>query len=621
MPAHLGAVALVATLVGVLFLREPILTDDLTYWALASDFHERGWRALREGSFYDLRWPVWGMCWLLQFFLRGLISYWGAAIFYLVGGALIAFAIGNLFTRSLAAAWTCSIAFLFHPFVDPVSFCPMPDLAEGVWGAVAVWAWWKLMQPRDAKGSWLLAALLGVCIFILEANRVTGLFLVPVLVLGTLLFFRERFGWLLAAGIIALIFYAAECAFYHYVFGDWLHDLTANARNKGAKGTEFRNPWLLPFRFLDSFWEQPLIRIYSLLALAGIYFAARSREIWPRFLVLWFAFLFFEYSCAPQSLSPIRPLLRDAPRFLCSLAVPMSLLAVFGLRDLLALVRQIPVLNRLHSLGIYAVALVLLFATTQRRFFNLGFVLEFRAYLATVPDGAVVFSHASMRDIVKLVDPRAEARLRWLTPGEILKHDPEHEALAAQADEFWYERNLTWLVARQELERKQTSAHPQLASYFVAPEKNWMLMRALNKNRTPDLIFYRKRAAGSAAPEDFSNPSGIIPPLPKVWERGRSPKRPKAIWEIPPEFRGRLVRLEFDAAAGEVDAFSARLSFFDEKGKQKTPLLLRPCLTADGGMDFFDLQIPPNSTRCEIQLRLSDMTERVEFTRVRVTKY
>ena len=159
------------------------------------------------------------------------------------------------------------------------------------------------MRPMfDAPGYG--RALTGFFVFVLEANRVTGIFLVPVMVVCTALFFRARFHWLLAAGLVALLFYLAECSFYHHLFGDWLHDLTANTYNRAAKGTELENPWLLPFRFLDSFWQDPLARLYSLCALAGMFLAWRRREIFPRVLAIWCVLLLLEYSCTPQSLRP-----------------------------------------------------------------------------------------------------------------------------------------------------------------------------------------------------------------------------------------------------------------------------------------------------------------------------
>ena len=226
-----------------------------------------------------------------------------------------------------------------------------------------------------------------------------------------------------------------------------------------------------------------------------------------------------------------------------------------------------------------------------------------------------------MRDIVNLVDARAAQRFRWVTPGQILERDPQLEAQAATCDEFWYDRNLVWLTARQQLQRNNGGAHPILASYFATPENDWTLAQALMNDRSPELVFYRRRRAGTCHQECLlrkqMNGAKSSRRCRRFGNAVQLSGRLKAIWHIPPDFRGRLVRLEFDAAASELEAFSVRLRFFDERRKQKKPFLLRPYLTADGGTDFFALQIPATSTGCEIQLRFAEKTERVEFRRVR----
>ena len=40
--------------------------------------------------------------------------------------------------------------------------------------------------------------------------------------------------WVVLAGVFSTLLYAGECFFYKRLFHDWLHDLTANAGNKGA---------------------------------------------------------------------------------------------------------------------------------------------------------------------------------------------------------------------------------------------------------------------------------------------------------------------------------------------------------------------------------------------------
>jgi hypothetical protein len=72
---YLVLVALFGMAVGALFIHEPGFGDDFTYWSFGFDLHERGLKAWYGGSFHDLRWPVWGVCWALQaIFGPGLLS-------------------------------------------------------------------------------------------------------------------------------------------------------------------------------------------------------------------------------------------------------------------------------------------------------------------------------------------------------------------------------------------------------------------------------------------------------------------------------------------------------------------------------------------------------------------
>jgi hypothetical protein len=182
---HLLGVALMAFLVGLLFLREPGFGDDLTYWSFAFDLHERGLKAWQVKSFHDLRWPVWGVSWVLQgIFGPGLIAYYGVPLLYLAAGAMLSFVFGRKLAGSIAVGWGCAMAFVFHPLLDSVAYRPMPDLSEGVWGAAVMLAWWGLMHAEGGRRRWLLAVLTGAAVFLAESNRITGVFIIPVIVLA-----------------------------------------------------------------------------------------------------------------------------------------------------------------------------------------------------------------------------------------------------------------------------------------------------------------------------------------------------------------------------------------------------------------------------------------------------
>ncbi|HEY2342334.1 MAG TPA: hypothetical protein VGH90_04855, partial [Chthoniobacteraceae bacterium] len=321
---HLALVILFAVGVTVLFLQEPGFGDDFTYWRFAFTLHERGLGAWLQLSFHDLRWPVWIICWIIQGLIGpGILSYYGEPIFYMAVGAALAFTFGRLITGSVAVAWAGAIAFLFHPLLDTVCYRPMPDLSEGVWGAASVLCWWMLMRAPSQLSSIVWAALTGLCICIGEANRIMGAFIVPVLILCTLLFARRRFGWLVVAGGFTIFFYGLESVFYHWLFKDWLQDVHANMGNAGHKGTESVALSKLPTRFLGSFYRAwSVTTAYSVFALLGIGATCLRRpaqsdgtstisahsSLGPtqlaRVMAVWMVALYFEYSCSLQSIHP-----------------------------------------------------------------------------------------------------------------------------------------------------------------------------------------------------------------------------------------------------------------------------------------------------------------------------
>jgi len=627
---HVLALALVAFAIGLLFLQEPGFGDDLTYWSFAFDLHERGLVAWQKASFHDLRWPVWGVCWAIQAVLGpGLASYYGEPLLYLVGGALLAFAFGKKLTGSNALGWACGIAFPFHPLLDTVCYRPMPDLSEGVWGAAIMLAWWCAMTAETRRRTVLASAAVGASIFIIEANRITGVFIVPVLILSTLIFFPRRFGWLVLAGAVAALLYAGECFFYHRLFGDWFHDLTANTGNKGAKGTEFPNPWAMPFRFFDTLWKgNPLAPVYCILGALGIWAAWKKHGVLGRVVVVWFGALFLLYSCAPQSLSPYRPLVRDADRFLAALAVPLSVLAALGLWTVADWIAATRFGSRAKAMGQHPFAapvvgvasIALLALVTSRSWFEAGFVPEMRRYLQAVPTGTKVFSHKAMREIVHLVDATSARRFVWSAPNEIIHRTDKLEAQAAECGEFWYARKLVWLTTRKALEKKSLTRQPPLGSYLDTPEREWTLTGLFAKGDTPDLTFYRRRLPDSP-PTQILGPTAaewqsLIPALPTTLTREHGTA--EAQWKIPAALKGRLARFEFEAAAEQVEALTVRVRFAEKAGDEPiTEYLLKPYLYRDGGKEFFAFQLPADADYGHLQLKLAKSAKQVTFTSFR----
>ncbi len=641
---HLVLMVLAAAAIGVLFLHEPGFGDDFTYWNFAFRLHELGLNAWLKDSFHDLRWPVWGVTWLVQCITGpGLISYYAEPILYLMGGAALAFTFGRMITRSIPAAWACGFAFLFHPLLDTVNYRPMPDLSEGVWGGATILCWWALMRATTRNNSIIYAALTGACIFIAEANRITGVFIIPVLVICTLLYGRKRFMWLIVAGGFAAFFYGLEAAFYHRLFNDWVHDVHANLGNKGHKGTEPIPLTKLPTRFFNSLWKGGhLAQVYCILALGGsiaAWFRHRSRAAedssssadsihgptqLAQVMVIWLVVLYLEYACFPQSVHPWRPLIRDADRFLCGLLIPLSVMAVVAVFWLLesSFVRRWKI-GRLPSeyplaIGVVLVAFLCFIESRSRGFFDLGFVPEMKRYMRSLAPGTKVFTHDTMRAFAFLVEPGSAKQFTWVTEHEILWKVSYIEKEAGHCDEFWYARKLVWLNSRKDLEKNPSKPAPELSSFFDTPEVKWRLVKLLAKEENiPDLIFYRRRKPTDPPPLILTPESpqlaGLLPTLPLEWKGTPEEQRKTASWNVPPELRGKFVRIEVTATSGDIETVGCWLTFKHGNASDAV-FALKPYLHAQPVKEFFAIQIPADSDHCDIELKLSRKSKPVEFT-------
>lgn len=650
--------------------------DDLTYWTFGYDLHEIGLKAWGPTSFHDLRWPVWGWCWVLQGIgLQGIAAYSGVGIIYMTAGAAVAFTFGRIITKTLPFAWACGLAFLFCPMLDTLCHRPMPDLSEGVWGGLTVLAWWHLMRAETTRASVGWAALTGLGVFIAESNRLTGVFLVPVLLVATLCFARRRFTWLVVAGLFAAFFYACEAAFYYSLFHDWLHNLHANMNGKDNHGTGNISFATSPFRFLGFLWKAArLSPVYADLAVIGV--CAMFLRRWlgrlpaderpvsgvsipgEQLMALWFVVLYLEYACAPQHVFPWRPVIRDAARFLAGLAIPFSILAVLGLRALLDLPfvrarrwgRWIPE----HPLVSGAVAVVALITLTSRPYFDLGSLPDIRAYVRKVPPGTKVFTHHLMRSLAIMADASAAKRITWTVqaPREFMNAHQTYEEYAAQSDEFWYMHKIVWMSNRKNMEKldkasnqKTLRTQPPMASYFADTEKTWALAKLIVKGKSPDLAFYRRRTPEMPVPVplplDAPEVAGLLPALPSTWigQKDRSVHRK---WEVPASLRGKVIRLDVTAFADQVEAFSVAFRFNEHPIKKKKSALgrlltgttdslglgtakptqealVKPYTYPEAGRDFFLIPIPSDAENCHILVRFSAKTKKATLVDLQAT--
>jgi len=631
---HIFAVLLVALGTGILFLHQPQFGDDFTYWYHAFNLHERGLDAWSKDSFHQIRWPVWGVCWVLQaIFGPGLISYYGTPYSYLMLGALAAFWVGWKAIASVPAAWVCALAFLFHPLLDSIIARPMPDLGEGVLGAFAVLAWWGMMNAETPGRMVLYGIGAGVSIFVAEENRLTGLFFIPMLVCLTVLFFRQRWARLGIVFVTFAVLLFGQMAFYRWQFNRWDHFLHVNEHAKGRRGTESVAVWSLPFRFLDTLSKGgPLAPVYAALGVFGLWFGWRQFNRFARVVVAWFVLLYLAYACAPQQLWPYRPLLRDADRFLAGLAIPYAVLVVFGLIGLLQLLAvkwprfDLAVLRRRALLiGITVFALMAVLSGQpigDRDFFTLGYVSEFRAHMRALPDKTRVFTHHHMRALAHLVDVDSARRFLWFAHERwILDQRDDLEKAAAQADEFWYIRKLALLRSAKDISSGKLTKQPPLGSYLDHPEQNWQLARVLAKDDTPDVVLYRRRRPDTPPPLIFEAASpelqGLLPKLPYDWKPGDTKEVVESDWRIPAVLRGKLVRIEMQGTSDERMALAVHAAF-RVGGRLQPPYHLKPYFYKEGGKEFVAIPVPADAESCHFAVRFDKATEWIRITDFRI---
>ena len=639
---HVLLLILLSLGVAVLFLDEPRFGDDFTYWYHAFNLHEEGMEAWSAKSFHQIRWPVWGICWALQGIIGpGLISYYGAPFLYLTLGALAAFAVGRMLFKSYGLAWGCSLVFLFHPLLDSAVETllsrPMPDLGEGVFAAGAVLCWWHMMQA-ESKGRWVLfGAAAGVICFVAEENRLTGLFLIPLLCCLTALFFWRRSLRLLVPFAIFAVLLAGQMAFYKAQFGAWDHFVHVNLEARGRRGTESVAVWTLPFRFLDSLSKGGVLApVFSALAAAGIWFGWRNYGKLGRVVVAWFILHYLAYACAPQSLVPYRPMLRDADRFLAALAIPFSILVMVGIAGLIPLIAAAPKARRFdfsHAyrsrpvlVGVVAfLVLVVLSAKPigDREFFSLSYVNAMRAHMRALPEKTSVFTHHHMRALAFMVDADAARKIVWKADEKwILDRQESTEQFARASDEFWYIRKLALLRSAKAITNDEVRKQPALASYFDSPEREWQLVQVLARGDSPDVVMYRKRKPGMPAPLILSSNapelSGLFPPLPYSWKRGDTKDTVDVRWPIPATLRGKLARIEMQGASDEREAFTVYVAFVFGKRVQQPAYNLKPYFYKDGGREFAALEIPPDADACQIRVKFDKGAKWARVDEVRI---
>jgi hypothetical protein len=620
------AVGLLAMAVVLLFIHGPGLGDDFQYWWIAADLHLKGASAWNPTDFHSLRWPLWGLSWILQgIFGPGMISYYGIPMFYVTCGALMAYALGARLFENRIAAWGCALAYLFHPLLDDVIYRPMPDLSEGVFIAAAAVCWLAMAERNRASERlpWALAT--GAICFLLYANRLTGIFVFGVLftMSAVLAWKNQRFSysqailWLGVAGLTWLALVSLEGLVYHHLTGDFFHSLTSNLGARGRKGTESVSLLAMPFRFFGSLWINGVLGpIFTILAFVGGWRMWRTGERQQRAIVAWAVTLYLAYNCAIQSLFPLRPLLRNADRFLCSLAIPMGVLGWAGVRWLWNFWPACSTWTRLRPIAAASLFFTILAIVCSRDFFDLGYLPDLRATVRNTPPGTRVFTHDTMRFAAMLADADAASRLQWSTEKRIFSKQPATEQMAAEADEFWYCRKHLWLSARKQLERDDEADTSNMAPYLDNPHPIWILRRVVLHDNAPEFVFYKKRPANAPKPERLSLGSLCpqAPAFPILWHPGQTRELRYRV-NLPDRLKGKPLRLEIEGKSNIVEAIDLDLHFLHGKKRLQT-LELTPYLQHKRGIDFHTLEVPTDADACEALILLNPKTKSLEIDQV-----
>lgn len=615
-----------ACFVSWLYQDPPSLGDDLNYWGLAMDLHQHVTGAWSENSFHDLRWPVWGLCWLLQFPLGfSALSYYAEPMVYLGAGAIVVYSLAREVGTSAIVALLAGILFLFHPQLDSVVDRPMPDLSEGFWVALAFLLWLKLVRAdRSFVAKCLLSSGVGLCIAIGQANRITGVFAVPVLVIATLVFYPRKFGWLVACGVAAGFFVFVESAIYWSITGDWLHSLHANLGARGRKGTEEIPLWELPFRFIPTLFRRPIDSVFNVAASIGLLVAAFRFGKPGRALAAYALLYFLTYSCALQSFSPPRPLVRDGDRFLASLAFPLAILCALAVAEVLA--RMPSAIRRRNpaallydrpyvAMGLLAAILIPL---SSRPFRGPNYLHEIAAHVRQVPEETKVLSHDAMRHVAYLADPKSASRVNWTLRKDLLLPSADTLARMRESDQVWFIRKWIWTGTRKKSEYDVADSIGELAPFLRPPLNGWTADAAIAKGDVPDFVFLSRRDEGTAlvdhTPDGKLLRDELLPDfgVPATWKFDHPPKDTLEFSErtIPPELRGKTLFLSTTQASNTTEPVRAWVYFY-EGDHEIQKLTIKPYFFEEPSEDFHFLTIPPNADSMQLRVRVSDKAKSI----------
>ena len=105
----------------------------------------------------------------------------------------------------------------------------------------------------------------------------------------------------------------------------------------------------------------------------------------------------------------------------------------------------------------------------------------------------------------------------------------------------------------------------------------------------------------------------MLPKLVSGEWTGSGDRRSEVKGEVPASLRGKLARLDLEAASAEVEALTLRLRFFEGES-MIAEYLLKPYLYPGGGKEFFAFTIPAMAASFTAQARLSKKSGTVRIT-------
>jgi hypothetical protein len=614
-----------AFLCALSYAQAPSMGDDIDYFGFALGRYHNEPLGAAERGFHFLRWPVWGVIWLAQLVTGpGYLSYFLAPALYFALGAVLVFWISREIA-GVVAGWFAMFFFLFHPLLDGPMSRPMPDISEGVLGTLGfVLLWTQLRTAEFSQQSRFRAAvvgaLLGILIFVTWANRPTGLIWVIALLMISLTRPRLMLPVFAVAAVVCTTLFIAECSVYQRLLGEFWHSWQANQRATGRVGTEPVAIYKLPFRFVDTLFDKRASLVVLVPALYGAWVCTKSRRLPELWVVAWFALIFLGISCALQSLSPPRPLVRDATRFLGSVAFPMSVLAGVGLQKITGS------LPRSGRAPVAMVVLALMPILGERPLRDLRALDEINRWIAKISEQAEVISHDAFRSLAFMAAPKQSARLRWhlIDRGELMdKSGVLSGARFPQADHLFLARERFFVTAHK-LARSGKLAEPDaLRANLLTLLNDWEIVDVSLRRETPDYMhFVRAQHACEAV--------SLLPALSQIhWQpQDRSERHHgwsltnnaselhfKRLKEgaltfhsgknpVPDGAAGKAFALFTSVNSGTSQPFTAILEFSDDEGRLLSRQILRPH-AARGFSDFLACAVPVNAKDFVLRLKIS----------------